>query len=51
MEHKESILKEGIIARITETHTRINFTDGNDIKTASKIISKEGNDVVKATLR
>lgn len=48
MEHKESILKEGIIARITKTHTRINFKDGNDIKAASKIILKQGKDVIKA---
>lgn len=48
VEHKKSILKEGIIARITEAHTRINFKEGNDFKTASKIISKEGKDVIKA---
>lgn len=45
MEHKKLILKEGIIARITDTHTRINFKEGNDIETASKIISEEGKDV------
>lgn len=48
MEHKKLILKEGIIARITDTHTRINFKEGNDIETASKIISEEGKDVIKA---
>lgn len=48
VEHKKSILQEGIIARITETHTRINFKEGNDIKAASKIISEEGKDVIKA---
>lgn len=41
-------MKEGIIARITKTHTRINFKDGNDIKAASKIILKQGKDVIKA---
>lgn len=48
VEHKKLILKEGIIARITDTHTRINFKEGNDIETASKIISEEGKDVIKA---